>query len=626
MTVNLSHLHSRLTRYLFDNSIENLENFYCPLKETYDWRNDSKTIKTESGSDFETKIRTFFVRDSKSPDADNVRVIIGGIGTGKSTTVQRVLKNLFDGEFLCKHSTREDLHCDHKPLVLYLDFELTKEEESHRNTDLKSLDAFWSSVTSNIETTGAINFDSGMREIVDFLLWCLTQKKLLANSILIHKFLEAEKQTLFEFQNKAALRSELGKTIKYTLNILLSNMSAQDFCWYIVFKFKYQLFVYDKSRCNCVYVILDNVDHLNPDTQTTAVSFAINLSEILSAKTIITIRPLTWERSTHAHTLVDVLYQYSPVVTDVIEKRVDWFIKNESISAAEEKVLKSLVNQLIGKTRHYNPLSNLLKATSGISVRFGLRNFANMLESNIFSNIEVEEYDFDILDKFKIWQIARAFLFGNRDHILTHSFDNLYSVDKSKSAPLLKARILDYINRICGGETEVAKVVLFCEAFKYEKEIIITALNDLLMRRRPLIWCNLGYNLRPESKTTELFGKVVITPIGKSYLADLFGALFYDEQCLAKNLNDFVDVESIIDFHSYLTDADLEDISNYCNKNSAELYRKFYPKESISLSFLHWKNLFTGIEKLSAHLDFHYDPQRLNWISKQVNNILNQSI
>ena len=630
MIVNLSTLHSRLLAYLFSKNMNDIEDFLCPLTETYDWKSDSIITEVIDGSDFGKKITSFLLKSHDSPDADNVRVIIGGIGTGKSTTINYIFKKILSEKQEHNDTTDHGNHCEPITHLLNLNFELNDEEDIDVEYTKKMGDKFWSTVTSDIQTTSKIEFDKSNHELVKFLGWCLTQKKLLNKSTRIQQFLEVSRPQINEYLSEDPESKEAKKYILKSLlkshNELILGLDPEDFCWYMVFKYKYQLYEYQQDSCKYIYILLDNVDHLHPEVQKIAVSFAINLTEILLAKTIITIRPLTWERSSHAHTLVDIMYQHSPSINDVINKRINWFIEREQITEEEKLVLLSLTSIMTGKTKYQLPLANLFKSTSGIGVRFALRNFANMLESPFLSAINVDSLSTDPLDKLQVWQLSRAYLFGTKTHFIPHAFENLYTLENNRIFPLLKIRILDYIERIMGSNnTEIVKLVNFLEAFGYEKSDILTALNELLNRQRPLLWCNNSYKFTINNPLL-VNGRLMITPIGKGYIKNLFGATEYDTQCLAKTGTEFVGIEELDDFHKdEVVEADLNDIEKYCSNFSADMYKRLYPKDYISISYMHWRNLEPGMKNLSKSTNYYFDPNRSEWIKSKVDALLNYS-
>ncbi len=623
MIVNLTKLHGTIIPYLFEDRVEVLEKVICPLLYSYEWQKGY--FVDDFSNNLEQDLLDFLVKNEGTPSSDKVRVIIGGIGTGKSTTINLLLKKILSAPILCNRSTASDKMCHQKPTILIINFGEIQEAHDQVYEDFME-DDFWTIVSSKIETSTFVEI-SAEEEVSNFWSWCLKQNRLLNNSLHIQKHLEINKDFIYSYINKT-------ETSDYPYNLLLKQliksrkafikqMNSKDLCWYKVFKYKYQLTKERELGCKCIYILLDDIDHLHPHIQKLAVTFAQNITEIYSARTLITIRPLTWEQSTHAHMLTETLNQFSPSIIDVIDKRIKWCLKEQPssvINEIERKALISLTNTMLGKGKN-NLLFEIIKSTSGQSVRFALRNFANMLESPLLSNISV--FDNEPFLNVQESILARAYFFGTRKSLIPHAFENLYYVE-STFCPLLKARILDFIGRFENGHTNILKLFNFGEAFGYEKDILIDALNELLKRSRPLIWCNVSYHL-PKTISD---ARLAITPIGRYYLQNLFGEVLYDEVCLSKDLFDQVYIGEVYNFHQRIAEEDYKEIKSYCYKNGSALYKNLYyqpGKQIFSISFLHGKNLMRGLPNriYTDKESKYYDPKRLDWIRNNIEEILN---
>lgn len=632
MEVDLTKLRARLLPYFLEESYNKINEYYCSPEDKYEWLTDSNIREPKIPNKFESDIKEFLLNNKKHPNSDCLRVIIGGIGTGKSTTINKIFNEILNNPIICERSASDDKICKHKPQLLNLNFNAYSESDVDAPFYREMENILWSKVAANIKTSNYINFDKNAKDTIKFMKWCFTQNKLLANSIKFHQYLDSNERKIEAYLTNKAINGiadeNLLESIVSTLETFTATMEPKDFCWFLVYKYKYQLNLDRSKDCRCIYILLDDVDHLHPELQKSAVAFAVNLTEILNAKTIITIRPLTWERSSNGHLLIDTMYQVSPSLKNVIKKRIEWFLKDQRVSPFERKTIISLMKNFLGSGENPHRISNLITSTSGVSIRFALRNFINIFESPLLSKIQVELDDRDPISKnLQIWELARSFFFlkdNSEETIDKLNFENLYYVG-NLFKPLLKPRILDYVIRLQNKQAELNKLLNFIEVFGYDRSMIFKALNELFLRSRPLLWCNTTYKLDEEEYSISN-AKIMATPIGIGYLNNLFGECHYDEQFIAKSYNEFVDIRKIYLFHKELTAEDLKDIRQYCNTYGGNNYRQNYPKiEFSALCISHWNNLLIGIKRLAHHAkEFEYDPERLEWLNRQVDEILNE--
>jgi hypothetical protein len=220
----------------------------------------------------------------------------------------------------------------------------------------------------------------------------------------------------------------------------------------------------------------------------------------------------------------------------------------------------------------------------------------------------------------KASEFARAYFFGDGDAMITRAFENLYRVgrDTRLANRLVKARIIDFISRIGGGITRLGKLEHSLSPFGYDHNLVCKALNELLEEVRPLLWANEGHDTFQMTPAAE----ICTTPIGVGYYESLFGQLYYDEVCIAKNSRDFVAPDRIIAFHKDLRSQDETEVKLYLRKQTAHKYLSIYPRESLGISVVHARKLHIGLAKRHATPPLGFDDHSDVVIQKRLSELL----
>ncbi len=614
MKVNFISIHPQLTKYILLDISKSPE-YYYKGEIHYDWLKGR--IITRTGLNYENKIKQFLLYQLglENELGDNLMIILGGIGTGKSSTIKYILNNFDPSNLSCGKCESK---CISSPKIFHFDFEKFQDEDLDQHT----FDNFWSVVTNNID----LQIGNGIpleEEITSFWLWCLKQQILTYNAGNLYKQIDALKYHIISAKEHNSLwglsPEDLVKNLISNRVELIKSLSSEDLAWYKLFLLKYIHFEKQSENCKCFIIIFDNVDHLESALQKAAVKFSILITDILHARTIITIRPLTWARNVHSHILVTTQNHYSPSIFTVLDSRVNRFIDTKKISETDAKALKKLTEIFIGNSKH-RLLPKLLSATSGISIRYALRNFANMLESPILADIEFDIENEIPFPSLKVSDFIRAYFFGQRDVMIKHSFENLYSInfDNRIEYSLIKPRILDFLIRINKGYSHLLHLSDFLRKFNYDDDMIRSSLVDLMLRSRPLLWCEEGYN----NHKLDSFAKVVVSPIGHGYYGSLFGEYYYDEVCLADGLYDKVPLENVYNFHKEITQQDFIEIQYFKNHFGQGLYNRFYSSKYISISYIHWQNFVVGLKNRANKESVNLDFERGQYINNAVKELL----
>lgn len=592
---------------------------YCVGTRAFDWQS-GKPLHCRPG-EHERMLREFLCNDpaGQSKAGLDVLVLIGGIGTGKTTTVRGLIGFLQGEKRTCSASSESENACRQPPIIVDLDVSDIYGESGRRGVDKErgrqQLEDFWNIAASRLERilAGKVHFESEAA----FWAWALEKETLRDRSAFIHRWLNDCEHQIRALATRVAYSGwsleAIAQSLERRRSELMSGIPTRDLVWYRVFQLIYAIQVQRSFSCSCRYVILDNVDQLEPEVQTEVVNFTILLSDVLRARTLVAIRPLTWERSVHAHMLVRTQNHFSPSLRDVFQRRLERLAHARVVPDPFLAYLRSIVLPL---TTPKSLWGKMFEATSGLSVRFAIRNFLNLTQSRLLPPIG----EINVFKKMRSSEIARAFFFGEGENILHGNLENLYGLGTDMRAEfrLIKPRILDYIVRVCDGQTTLDELCSSMTRFNYSQETLIKALNDLLWRSRPLLWCQAGHQLGSVAGSA----KIAATPIGRGYRDKLFGQLYYDEVCIAHSSHDVVTLERVVDFHRQLWRQDYDEIIRAVRKHGSGFYLSLYPRDMPAISAMHAVRLSEGVKRRDLPLAPGYDVERLAFITKEVEKLL----
>jgi hypothetical protein len=610
--MNYLQLFETIRQYISD---DKLDSQYINGRRSFIWsRADGATYETTEPGVYEQELQSFLDRDPgdfRSPE-DNITIIVGGIGTGKSTTIKRSIESVIAKARNCSVTSNGGL-CIAKPIVVVIDFK-SWEDEQVLAVEEKRSENFWNLVATCARQAISTEI-SEEQEVKCFWAWLLNQPKLLRRSLIINKFLSVEREKIIQLSSSlisTPLPQILADLIKKRSR-LFDSFKSEDFAWYSVALLAYQCLL-PKKTCPCLYLVVDNVDGLEPNTQRLALGLAQLLCAVLKARTLIALRPLTW-KNVQGELLIDRKDHYSPHWNSVLISRLTECLVTDRLNLIDHA--KEAINQLINALRNEsNFLHKMFSATVGISVRYALRNLHNLLQSPIlkaaYSNKKF------VLD-LSVSDLSKAYFFGGASSIIPHAFENLYVTGSSRelSPVVLKPRILDFIKRRQNGMTTMKGIFEFSFKFGHRADMVQTALKELAMRERPLIWSEDGYELFSRKSNS----RVMLTPIGYSYIKDLFGELFYEEVCLAKP-GEKITPGDVLRFHTEFSEAEFREINHVVNKHEAMYYRAIYGDTALCVE--HWKKLFNGLKNIEFSYvgEIGFDEKRENWLLEKLGKIL----
>jgi hypothetical protein len=589
---------------------------YCAGTRCYDWET-GKTGDCDPGQ-YEQILSEFLLHDpaGASKAGLDILVLIGGIGTGKSTAVRELARRVTEKPRICSALSATAGTCRESPIIITFDtgemFGDPVRRGSQKERIQAQLNEFWNMAASRLEKIigNIYSFD----QEVSFWAWALDQSGIRDRSTVLHRWLNDCEYNIRASVTKVPYAGWSLDDILHSLerqrSDLLNRIPERDLVWYRVFQLIYAVREMGHFSCNCRYILLDNVDQLEPEVQRILVDFVILLSDVLRARTLISIRPLTWERSVHAHMLVRTENHYSASIRAVLTERWQRMSVDKRCPREAAAYVRELIREL---TAPGSLWGDMYEATSGLSIRFAVRNFLNFAQSKLLPSLS--EY-VDPFGKLKASEVARAFFFGDGDALLHNNLENLYGLGSDMRAEyrLIKPRILDYLIRICEGGTTLPDLGVTMGRFGYSNQVIAKAVNDLLLRSRPLLWSQDGHQV----STLVGNAKVSVTPIGRGYYEKLFGQLYYDEICIARSAREVVPIDRVIDFHKQLWEQDKQEISYAIRKHGSGFYLRIYPRDKPAISAIHAANLGEGVERRAIALPPAYDAGRVEFIASEV--------
>jgi len=600
-------------RRLTDEDISDLP--FCQGKTGYEWTASTapRIVNISSSGDYENSIRGFigFGAAAKAAGHNNVLVIIGGAGEGKSTTVEWSLRSALRTQRIC---TRTEQPCLIDRPIISLDFR--RFDKTY--FDEAALDQFWRHVVGEIGRSSELQSSFEFDGYVRFLSWCSTKNEIVCQSEVLQNFLGANRDAIQCYLTGKAHFTYSGDSLLGYLDIkrqgLFHDMRAEDRAWHDLLRLGY-VWSKGEGKCSCPLFLLDNLDHLPPKLQCEAVDTGILLASVLEAKVIIAIRPLTWEHALHGQFLVEKKVHFSPDIVEVVQSRL------QSIrDASHDDFVRQCIERI--ETLLQNPgtkLGEMVRCTSGLSVRFALRNVYNMLESPILRRYLATTSG---SEGMTVSDIARAYFFGESSTIVSHAFDNLYSVGRHQTTNslLIKTRILHYVGIIREGTASHGDILKFCSKFGYDMGDVKQAIGELMISTRPLLW----YSDEWDPEIDKVHARVLITPIGLQYFETLFGEPYYLHVCLAKGRDGPPKLDDSIEFDKKLTDVDLEEVTRFVKKYGSDQYVRNY--EGVTcLALKHSRKLVAGLGTMFRHRagTVAFDPKREHYITEKLALIIN---
>ncbi|MCF6293070.1 MAG: hypothetical protein L3J04_06720 [Robiginitomaculum sp.] len=494
--------------------------------------------------------------------------LTGWTGSGKTTTLK----------YISDQVTSENL-----TQIAWIGF-------NNEDSSLKPINV-WVELSSQLEQAFPIEENDGpANEVTKFWKWCLSKP------IFRPKFPEFS-DILDQFRHEitalsdsdwvwpgSSTREQAMDVVLQARNTYFGRASAIDRTFYKLALLLYNWEIQNDGKKHVLLV--DDIDHLNLNTQREIINAAMKVAEFLNIRLIIAFRPMTWE-TTQGHSMQETEEHLSPYPLAIIAKYLK-FLADSNQTEQDKEELINLANFL---QQGNNVLSDFISGSSGLNVRAGIRTFSNFLISPVISEYSLTDLSSKNIAPSKIGQ---AFFISSGETIaegpFVNNFENLYEVEGilGGGSPLLKTRILDCLVRIHKGSLPMSNLIDFLCFFGYPRNEILIALKRLFVRKRALIWSNQVWETEDPITTVSIGA----APMGCSYYQGLFGNYGFIEAIKKENRAITVPVGQVIEFSKSLIDTDMNEIQIFIDNASKREYLSFYAPSFPCLTYKYWTNFY----------------------------------
>ncbi len=549
-------------------------------------------------SDYEQTLIKFFENPDRLSTKHPLLIIVGGAGTGKSSSIKYALSkaNICEG---CSIFDKCDKKYPARIVIDYLSFKSEVGADSPHNIQndgiQKRIDKFWHYLIKVLDKIIDNHLDQKL-EISGFWHWLVGECKS-EHSFTFYKQLYP-KSHLFEHptENSAELLKLRDKLYK--------KLTSEEIAYYKLCQIAY---LTENTKVNCNILLFDNIDTIDPFLQVKLIDFAIEAYRLLGSKAIIPMRPYTFYLNKDASDFIEVIEHCLPSLKDVLNKRLELLKQKNSpeIAFAIENIITTIFSR--------NLMLNVYSASSGDSIRFGLRNLFNLfLSPVIVTHIDKKPLHEIQLDTNIFFQ-ALFCSETNKEEMYERNFVNILISNRGPNEKFLstiKLRALYFIYKY--GQVEVKILYSHLENFGYEKADIIDALNDFLEIRKALVWSSslVDYNDKTLQKGS---GHIMaITPMGVSYFEQLLENSLYIRECIVE-LDSNREYGRIPVFQRTLSiirdlfDLDMEEVEIYCNKKGISSYKSEYHNGNLSITLILWKKLLSDLQYIAKDVDYDFD-------------------
>lgn len=582
---------------------------YKRAKRQFVWGSSFRNRVVKITEDYEQRLRDCITINAVSHDHHNNRTIVirGGRGSGKTTAI---LKSL--------HDLKKEIEID----FIYLDMNEWDQRNILNEKAEVVRDRFVSHLASRIRSYFPIS--EGKRfgyeeQVFEFLPWCIentTEVHEMRKHIPpLERFLTAREEHIIRNRDRESLGSlspaDLTTLLFDDLARFYEELTDYDSIW---LNFLILIFLngWEPGRENLSrrHLVLDNLDHLDPDLQNYALELIHTVTRCSGIQTIVPMRPHTFSanRSSVGHDWFEVQEHCSPDVIEVIQKRLHK-LANKRNKKSEKDFVNKLNSAVTNDLKHFR---SIIELTSALDIRTGLLNFSNFCERYVKKYGESTDFS----DK-DMSEISKLFFLNSSGHIDANFIENLYFIkfperfEYSIAKPLILSVLLESgIERIQFGE--LREFMLACGI---SEVMIYGALSDLLRRSRALLWSTKGFS--PADFDDEV--EISATPLAASYYYELMGEYFYVEVCLADFLEHDPSVNEVIAFEKRMLGIEL--IATSAQRLSQTPLGKRYLEvfEGRAISLEHWHRFLNGAKfRMKRDPENLLDHRRENFIRDRI--------
>ncbi|MBK7233814.1 MAG: hypothetical protein IPH93_16525 [Saprospiraceae bacterium] len=342
-------------------------------------------------SDYEESLINFFKSRIKNEKSHPILVLVGGIGTGKSSTIRYALhtSNICNN---CSYSSICTRDYGSRIIIDFINFKSTLDtysEDAKYNKSLRKsqVKEFWINILKILDIV--LKEEMGIEiEISDFWIWLVNDKRD-SISIEIYKLLYPKREMFSNsVQNSAELRNL--RTEFYT-ELSIANL--------VKYKLLQISFLRKDKMANCNFIIFDNTDTLPPKLQKKVIDFSIYANNLLHCISIIPLRPSTLFANRDASTFFDLKEHWKPSLQNIFYTRLENYKKNG------DQDVYLLLKMLIDTIRDNKFFSDVIISTSGKSIRYALRNFYKFcLSPLIVTHVDGKPVEYILLQTNSFYQ------------------------------------------------------------------------------------------------------------------------------------------------------------------------------------------------------------------------------
>jgi hypothetical protein len=571
----------------------------APYSVSAEWLDDAATYLPEGGGPVEIDVAAFML-DPKP----ELGVLIGGMGSGKSTTVRQIARWL-------KPTLRAHcLNCD----------QVTHDPQKPRSaTELlvKFLDPLVSSL---------VDVDEEFGPCWDWAFALYGQE----DATQQHSALTALQPAVTELKREYAgewrrsdpdavtfrrreLRSKVCVTYEDTLN-------------YYALLIDFHLTVRCGRVRNSICIVLDNIDPFPPRLQRELLLRSSELQKNANCKVILAMRPLTYSltKEQRGQRVVKVIQHIGPSALSLIEDRVQRLIVLPSYSALRlraigkhgerellERDFKDWVRQVIedikasrapgGPRSNYTSAQEFIEGLCNNSLRSALLVAEKIFGSPNLPMVLPDEPLGEVphMTILKNHEIIRAVLLGKHAHFVSdinRVTDNIFDLGDATTALSLtcKYRILRELAYTPGrGILPLLEVRKRLARFDYDDETIKEGVNGIISQIKRLAWSDMvtSYDLLDEAPHSRLS----ISRAGRFYVDHAIYSLEYvqevhvdvllpEQMCAKYSHGGFSDrVNSVYNFIRHLHDVDHREVLAAMSKEGgAQAYFNCYGTQPFS--------------------------------------------
>lgn len=291
----------------------------------------------------------------------------------------------------------------------------------------------------------------------------------------------------------------------------------QEYLTYLAFLIDYHLSVHCDGDRGRFILVLDNIDPLPPKLQYELLRCASRLQESAQCKVLIAMRPMTYSRNLQAaNRTADFIEHLGPDALDLIAVRVESLVMKADLSSIKVKMKDETGSDIeVGEKEIKHWISEVVKtasrATRGHSSEHGARDFIEGVCNNSLRNALVlapQLFTSAVVPfilppespakrehhpQIRGHELVRAVMTGRRSCFRSSNtpvVDNVFDLGRNASqvSPLCKIRLLKCLESSGTGVLEIEQLRDHLVIFGIPDQAILEGINSLISQTKRLAW------------------------------------------------------------------------------------------------------------------------------------------